>query len=298
MHHREFVNWVLENQKVDGNFSKKIFFGDEAHFQLDGYVNTQKLSDLGRRESSNDSWKAIACTTSHCLVRILGWRIDWAVLFRKWGRKCRKSEWRTLSQHDNGIFVASIGRYGYGRHVVPVGRRNLSHCARNNWVVVRKMSWPCHLTQCDQNWPRRSCDLTPCDFFVWWFVKSRVYANKPQKFLSSRWIFDVSLAKLSRHYAEMSSRVSSKEKECASRVVGDIYRILCSTINHSVCTFYWNKTISTFLINGAFYYKINSCAFVGTPYTLSSVLDGNTPIYMFSVSLYRQLRKFCPWFTA
>jgi len=55
VHHREFVNWVLENQKVDGNFSKKIFFGDEAHFQLDGYVNTQKLSDLGRRESSNDS---------------------------------------------------------------------------------------------------------------------------------------------------------------------------------------------------------------------------------------------------
>ena len=29
---REFVNWVLENQKVDGNFSKKIIFGDEAHF--------------------------------------------------------------------------------------------------------------------------------------------------------------------------------------------------------------------------------------------------------------------------
>jgi hypothetical protein len=31
------------------------------------------------------------------------------------------------------------------------------------------------------------------------------------KFLSSRWRFDMSLAKLSRNYAEMSSRVSSKE---------------------------------------------------------------------------------------
>ena len=38
---REFVNWVLENQKVDGNFSKKIVVRDEAHFQLDGCVNTQ-----------------------------------------------------------------------------------------------------------------------------------------------------------------------------------------------------------------------------------------------------------------
>jgi hypothetical protein len=36
VHRREFVNWVLENQKVDGNFLKKIIFGDEAHFQLDG----------------------------------------------------------------------------------------------------------------------------------------------------------------------------------------------------------------------------------------------------------------------
>ena len=73
---------------------------------------------------------------------------EWmGVLFRKWGQKCSNSEWRMLSQHDNGIFVASIGRYGYGRHVVSAGRRNLSRCAWNNWVVVRKFSWPCHLTQ-------------------------------------------------------------------------------------------------------------------------------------------------------
>ena len=32
----------------------------------------------------------------------------------------------------------------------------------------------------DQNWPPRSCDLTPYDFFLWGFVKSRVYANKLQ----------------------------------------------------------------------------------------------------------------------
>jgi hypothetical protein len=32
----------------------------------------------------------------------------------------------------------------------------------------------------DQNWPPRSCDLTPCDFFLWGVVRSLVYANKPQ----------------------------------------------------------------------------------------------------------------------
>lgn len=30
------------------------------------------------------------------------------------------------------------------------------------------------------NWPSRSCDLTPLDFFFWGYVKSKVYANNPQ----------------------------------------------------------------------------------------------------------------------
>ncbi|GFW15536.1 DUF4817 domain-containing protein [Trichonephila clavipes] len=30
------------------------------------------------------------------------------------------------------------------------------------------------------NWPPRSCDLTPLDYFLWGYVKSWVYADKPQ----------------------------------------------------------------------------------------------------------------------
>ncbi|GFU27886.1 DUF4817 domain-containing protein [Trichonephila clavipes] len=29
------------------------------------------------------------------------------------------------------------------------------------------------------NWPPRSCDLTPLDYFLWSYVKSLVYADKP-----------------------------------------------------------------------------------------------------------------------
>jgi len=32
----------------------------------------------------------------------------------------------------------------------------------------------------DQNWPPRSCDLTPMDFFLWGYVKAHVYQNKPR----------------------------------------------------------------------------------------------------------------------
>ncbi|GFU18808.1 hypothetical protein TNCV_1085531 [Trichonephila clavipes] len=30
------------------------------------------------------------------------------------------------------------------------------------------------------NWPPRPCDLTPLDYFLWGYVKSLVYADKPQ----------------------------------------------------------------------------------------------------------------------
>ncbi|GFU58635.1 putative transposable element [Trichonephila clavipes] len=30
------------------------------------------------------------------------------------------------------------------------------------------------------NWPPRSCDLTPLDYFLWGYVKSLFYADKPQ----------------------------------------------------------------------------------------------------------------------
>ena len=29
------------------------------------------------------------------------------------------------------------------------------------------------------NWPPRSCDVTPLDYFLWGYVKSLVYAKKP-----------------------------------------------------------------------------------------------------------------------
>ena len=30
------------------------------------------------------------------------------------------------------------------------------------------------------NWPPRSCDLTPLDYFLWGYVKSLVHVDKPQ----------------------------------------------------------------------------------------------------------------------
>ena len=53
--------------------------------------------------------------------------------------------------------------------------------SRTSMAVLRE-----HFPEClisirgDLEWQARSPDLTPCDFFVWGFLKSRVYVNRPR----------------------------------------------------------------------------------------------------------------------
>ncbi|GFY15859.1 uncharacterized protein TNCV_1285041 [Trichonephila clavipes] len=64
--------------------------------------------------------------------------------------------------------------------MVPTRRRNMSHSSCHNRFIERHV--------CDRlisrfgpvNWTPRSCDLTPLDYFLWGYVKSLVYADKPQ----------------------------------------------------------------------------------------------------------------------
>ncbi|GFX04816.1 putative transposable element [Trichonephila clavipes] len=43
------------------------------------------------------------------------------------------------------------------------------------------------------NWPPRSCDLTPLDYFLWSYVKSLVYADKPPRWTIWKTTFAVLL---------------------------------------------------------------------------------------------------------
>jgi hypothetical protein len=46
--------------------------------------------------------------------------------------------------------------------------------------ILRDM-FPGHLISLrgDIGWPARSHDLTPCDFFLWGYLKAKVYARRP-----------------------------------------------------------------------------------------------------------------------
>jgi len=44
----EFVEWIIEHQQVDADFSSKVMFSDEAHFHLD-YLLIVKIAVFGVR---------------------------------------------------------------------------------------------------------------------------------------------------------------------------------------------------------------------------------------------------------
>ena len=71
--------------------------------------------------------KADAPKTSHCLVRILVQRHNWAIFCRKWARWGRYSQWRSLSVHVERIFVHKNWGGGYWQHLVSTGGRYVPH---------------------------------------------------------------------------------------------------------------------------------------------------------------------------
>jgi len=57
----------------------------------------------------------------------------------------------------------------------------ITHTANESMTIVRNM-FPGHPISRfgDVPWPPRSPDLSTCDFFLWAYLKWRVYAHKPR----------------------------------------------------------------------------------------------------------------------
>lgn len=177
---RVFADWALEQLEADPDFGRKIIFSDEAHFWMNGYVNKQNC-----RIWDDANPHEVVQVAMHP-EKVTVWCGFWA----------------------GGV----IGPYFFenvaGKAITVNGERYRSMITDFLWPKLNDMDvadmWfqqdgaTCHTAHAtmeilherfegtvisrggDVNWPPRSCDLTPLDFFLWGFLKSQVYANKPQ----------------------------------------------------------------------------------------------------------------------
>ncbi|GFW41843.1 uncharacterized protein TNCV_5531 [Trichonephila clavipes] len=146
---RRFVEWAQNEIAVVPDFHKRILFSDEAHFWLNGYVNKQNC-----RIWSEVNLQVYVETPLHP-EKLTVWCALWAggiigpnhdvqeLWFQQDGATCHTAR-ATIDLLKDTFGDRLISRFG------PV------------------------------NWPPRSCDLTPLDYFLWCYVKSLVYADKPQ----------------------------------------------------------------------------------------------------------------------
>ncbi|GFV57272.1 DUF4817 domain-containing protein [Trichonephila clavipes] len=177
---RRFVEWAQNEIAVVPDFHKRILFSDEAPFWLNGYVNKQNCRIW------SEAYPQVYVETPLHPEKLIVWCALWA----------------------GGIIGPYFFKNDEGHNVPVNGDRyramitNFLIPELNNHDVqelwFQQDGATCHTARATidllkdtfgdrlisrfgpVNWPPRSCDLTPLDYFLWSYVKSLVYADKPQ----------------------------------------------------------------------------------------------------------------------
>ncbi|GFU31261.1 DUF4817 domain-containing protein [Trichonephila clavipes] len=146
---RRFVEWAQNEIAVVPDFHKRILFSDEAKFWLKGYVNKQNC-----RIWSEANPQVYVETPLHP-EKLTVW-------------------------HDYLLFIPELNNHD----VQELGfQQDVATCHRAHTTIdLLKDTFGDRLISRfgPVNWPPRSCVLTPLDYFLWGYVKSLVYADKPQ----------------------------------------------------------------------------------------------------------------------
>ncbi|GFS85625.1 DUF4817 domain-containing protein [Trichonephila clavipes] len=176
----KFVEWAQNEIAVVPDFHKRILFSDEAHFWLNGYVNKQNC-----RIWSEANPQVYVETPLHP-EKLTVWCALWAggiigpYFFKNdEGHNVTVNGDRYRAMITN-FFIPELNNHDVQELWFQQDGATC-HTARAT-INLLKDTFGDHLISRfgPVNWPARSCDLTPLDYFLWGYVKSLVYADKPQ----------------------------------------------------------------------------------------------------------------------
>ncbi|GFV36667.1 DUF4817 domain-containing protein [Trichonephila clavipes] len=177
---RRFVEWVQNEIAVVPDFHKRILFSDEAHFWLNGYVNKQNC-----RIWSEANPQVYVETPLHPEKQTV-WCALWAGgIIGPYFFKNHEGHNVTVNGDRYRAMITDFFIPELNNHDVQelwfLQDGATCHTARAT-IDLLKDTFGDHLISRfgPVNWPPRSCDLTPLDYFLWGYVKSLVYADKPQ----------------------------------------------------------------------------------------------------------------------
>ncbi|GFW48754.1 putative DD41D transposase [Trichonephila clavipes] len=177
---RRFVKCTQNENYVVPDFHKRILFRDEAHFWLNGYVNKQNCRIW------NDANPQVYVETPLHPEKLTVWCALWAgeiigpYFFKNdEGHNVTVNGDRYRAMITN-FFIPELNNHDVQELWFQQDGATC-HTARATIDLLKDTLGDRLISRFGPvNWPPRSCDLTPLDYFLWGYVKSLVYAGKLQ----------------------------------------------------------------------------------------------------------------------
>ncbi|GFX74443.1 uncharacterized protein TNCV_3213301 [Trichonephila clavipes] len=174
---RRFVEWTQNEIAVVPDFRKRILFSDEAHFWLNGYVNKQNCRIW---------FPQVYVETPLHPETLTVWCVLWADgIIGPYFFKNDEGHNVTVNGDQYRAIMTNFFIPELNNHDVQQlwfqQDGTTCHTARATIDLLKDTFGDCLISRFGPvNWPPRSCDLTPLDYFLWGYVKSLVYADKQQ----------------------------------------------------------------------------------------------------------------------
>ncbi|GFX86181.1 transposable element Tc3 transposase [Trichonephila clavipes] len=166
---RRFVEWAQNKIAVVPDFHKRILFSDEVHFWLNGYVNKQNCRIWSEANPQVYVKTPLHPEKTDCLVRFYG-------LVESLVRTSKTMKATTLVNGDRyramitNFFIPELNNHDVQELWFQQDGATC-HTARAT-IDLLKDTFGDRLISCfgPVNWPPRSCELTPLDYFLWGYV--------------------------------------------------------------------------------------------------------------------------------
>ncbi|GFT26088.1 transposable element Tc3 transposase [Trichonephila clavipes] len=157
------------------DFHKQILFSDEAHFWLNGYVNKQNCHIWSEANPQ------VYVETPFHPEKLTGALYGLVESFFKndEGHNVTVNGDRYRAMITN-FFIPELNNHDVQELWFQQDGATC-HTARATIDLLKDTFGDRLISRFGPvNWPPRSCDLTPLDYFLWGYLKSLVYVDKPQ----------------------------------------------------------------------------------------------------------------------
>lgn len=172
-----FAETMVENMTDD----IVLIMSDEAHFHLSGVVNKQNFRYWASENPRQLHEKPLHSDKLTVWCGISRNFIIGPYFFQENGRTVTVNTDRYLTMLRE-FFLPQLRRRRINLNTVWFQQDGATcHTSRAAMEFLRQ-TFPGRLISLrgDVEWPPRSPDLSPCDYFLWGYLKARVYINKPR----------------------------------------------------------------------------------------------------------------------